>query len=100
MAAVTLELFKKHVRADDFTDDDAYMEHLLEAAAEAVIGYTRRTRDELDPEGTGDLPAPLVHAVLVLAATWYDQRESISSVQMHAVPDTLQSLVKPYRKLV
>ena len=48
----------------------------------------------------GEFPAPLKHAMMMLAAHWYNQRESVSSVQMHEVPDALQSLVKPYRKLV
>ena len=40
------------------------------------------------------------HAVMMVAAHWYNQRESVSSVQMHTVPGTLQALVKPYVKLV
>ena len=32
MATVDLELLKKHVHADDFTDDDVYLQHLLGAA--------------------------------------------------------------------
>lgn len=99
MGAVSLELFKKHVRADDFDDDDLYLEHLLETAEESVITATARTRDELTEGGTVSLPAPLRHAIMMLAAHWYNQRESVSTVQMHEVPDALQSLVKPYRKL-
>lgn len=100
MAVVSLALFKKHVRADDFADDDVYLEHLLEAAEEAVITATNRTPRELVEDNYGIFPAPLKHAVMMLAAHWYNQRESVSSVQMHEVPDTLQALVKPYRKLV
>ena len=37
MAVVSLALFKKHVRADDFADDDEYLEHLLDTAESAVI---------------------------------------------------------------
>ena len=32
MAVVSLALFKKHVRADDFADDDEYLQHLLDTA--------------------------------------------------------------------
>lgn len=100
MATVSLELFKQHVRADDLTGEDAYMEHLLETAEEAVVNATQRTADELFEMGGGRLPVSLVHAVLMLAGHWYNQREGVSSVQMHEVPDSLQSLVKPFRKLV
>lgn len=100
MAIVSLALFKKHVRADDFADDDEYLAHLLEAAETAVITATNRTELELTEDELGKFPAPLVQATMMLAAHWYNQRESVSSVQMHEVPDSLQALVKPYRKLV
>ena len=103
MGAVSLELFKKHVRADDFADDDEYLEHLLETAEVVVVTATNRTEAEfaeMSPDGAEALPRPLRHAIMMLAAHWYNQRESVSGVQMHTVPDTLQSLIKPYRKLV
>lgn len=99
MAVVSLALFKKHVRADDFADDDEYLEHLLETAESAVITATNRTQEELAQMGNGHVPTPIKHAIMMLGAHWYNQRESVSSVQMHAVPDSLQALIKPYRKL-
>lgn len=99
MIAVSLDLFKKHVRADDIDDDDEYLTHLLNTAEEVVISYTQREPSELlNSEGT--LPSSLKHAIMMLAAHWYNQRESVSTVQMNQVPDSLQALVKPYRKLV
>lgn len=99
MAVVSLALFKKHVRADDFADDDDYLSHLLETAEAAVITATNRTEAELTEMGNGEIPAPIRHAILLIGAHWYNQRESVSTVQMHAVPDSLQALIKPYRKL-
>lgn len=99
MATVSLALFKKHVRADDFADDDEYLEHLLEAAETAVITATNRSQEELEQMGGGKMPTPIKHAIMLIGAHWYNQRESVSSVQMHAVPDSLQALIKPYRKL-
>lgn len=100
MAVVSLALFKKHVRADDFADDDEYLEHLLATAEVSIITATNRTEQELIDGNGGEFPAPLKHAVMMLAGHWYNQRESVSTVQMHEVPDALQALVKPYRKLV
>lgn len=97
---VSLELFKKHVRSDDFADDDQYLEHLLVVAQESVITATNRSEDELVEIGGGEFPPTLKHAILLLGAHLYNQRESVSSVQLHAVPDALQSLIKPYRRLV
>lgn len=99
MAVVSLALFKMHVRADDFADDDEYLEHLLGAAETAVITATNRSQEELEQMGSGKMPTPIKHAIMLLGAHWYNQRESVSSVQMHAVPDSLQALIKPYRKL-
>lgn len=100
MAVVSLALFKKHVRADDFADDDEYLQHLLDTAESAVIAATNRTQEELAQMGNGhDVPTPIKHAIMMLGAHWYNQRESVSNVQMHAVPDSLQALIKPYRKL-
>ena len=99
MNVLSLSLFKKHVRADDFADDDDYLMFILESAEEAVITATNRTRTELEQMGDGDVPLPIKHAIMMLGAHWYNQRESVSSVQMHSVPDSLQSLIKPYRKL-
>lgn len=99
MSAVNLELFKKHVRADDFSDDDVYLTHLLEVAEVAVINATNRTMEECVSLGGDTLPAPLVHAIMMLGAHWYNQRESVAINQMHEVPDSLQALIKPYRKL-
>lgn len=98
MATVDIALLKQHVRADDFSDDDTYLTHLLEAAETYVCKATNRTSDEL-LQG-GKLPADLLQAVLLIAGHWYNQREAVSGVQMAEVPYTLQALIKPYRKLV
>ena len=99
MDVVSLDVFKKHVRADDFSDDDDYLTELLETAESAVIKATNRSKDELE-QMEGKFPPMLKQAMMMLAAHWYNQRESVSTVQMHAVPDALQALIKPFRKLV
>ncbi len=99
MATVDIALLKKHVNADDFSDDDEYMAHLLDAAEQYVSNATNRTSDELAEMGGGKLPVSLQHAVLMIAGHWYNQREAVSGVQMAEVPYSLQALIKPYRKL-
>lgn len=100
MATVDLALLKKHVRADDFSDDDEYLTHLLTAAEQHVCRATNRSVEELLQMGDGIFPAELQQAVLLIAGHWYNQREAVSGVQMAEVPYTLQALIKPYRKLV
>lgn len=101
MAELNLTLLKKHVRADDFDGDDTYLQHLLDTAKEAVIKATNRTEEELQAiAGGNSLPNMLNQAVLMLAAHWYNQRESVATAQMSEVPDSMAALVKPFRKLV
>ena len=97
MASVDISLLKQHVRADDFSEDDQYLQHLLEAAEQYVCDATNRTTDELLKLGGEALPVTLQQAVLMIAGHWYNQREAVSGVQMAEVPYTL---IKPYRKLV
>lgn len=99
MASVSIDLFKKHVRADDFSDDDEILEQYLGAAEESVGKYLNRDITELS-DGSGNLPKSVVQAILMLAAHWYNQRESVSAASMQEVPDTLGALLKPWRKLV
>ena len=100
MPTVDTALLKQHVRADDFSDDDSYLEKLLDAAEEYGFGASNRTSSELLQMGGGlHLPPMLQQAVLLIAGHWYNQREAVSSVQMSEVPDTLQALIKPFRKL-
>lgn len=100
MATVDIALLKMHVRADDFSDDDQYLQHLLDAAEQYVSDATNRTGEELAKMGGGKLPVTLQQAVLLIAGHWYNQREAVSGVQMAEVPYTLQAIIKPYRKLV
>lgn len=100
MAITPLELLKKHVRADDFDTDDEKLQVYLDAAEEQVILATNRTAEELLGLGRdGQLPASLVQATLLMAASWYDNAEGIQSVQMHEMPYGVSSLVKPFVKI-
>lgn len=99
MATVDIALLKAHVRADDFIDDDQYLQHLLDTAEQYVCTATNRTSEELMALGGGKLPNMLQQAILLIAGHWYNQREAVSGVQMAEVPYTLQALIKPYRRL-
>lgn len=101
MSYTSLELFKKHTRADEYADDDMYLQHLLDAAEKAVIKATRRSVEELtERSATDELPEELQHAAMMLAAHWYNQRESVSTAQTHEVPDSIDALIKPFIRLV
>lgn len=96
---VSLDLVKKHVRADDFTADDEYLEILCNSAEEHIITMTQAEESDLVAAGDGDLPLQLKQAVLLLVGHWYNQREGVSS-NLSAIPYGIDALVKPFRVLV
>lgn len=99
MATISLEYFKKWVRADDIDTDDEVLQQCLDSAEEQVVNATNRTREELLEMGDGEkLPLTLQAAVLSLAATWYRDPEAMSSVQMHVSPQ-FTAAIKRFRKL-
>lgn len=102
MAYVSLAIFKKQVHAEDFTEDDEYLQTLLDAAESHIIRSTNRTEAELKAMSSeaNTLPRELRMATLMLGGHWYNQREAVSGTQYHDVPRTLDALVKPFRKLV
>ena len=95
-SGLNLELLKRHARADDGNYDDDLLEQYLEGARETVLSYAGRTEEEISAMGCGSM---FVQAVLMLAAHWYNQRESVSSVNMSQVPDSVSVLVKRFQKL-
>lgn len=99
---LSLETVKKHVRSDDFADDDEYLQILTEAAEEHIANVTNRSFNELTEMSSDgvSLPKPIQQAVLLLVGHWYNQREAVAGTQMTEAPHTLQALVKPYVKLV
>lgn len=44
-------------------------------------------------------PAPIKVAILLLACTWYEQREATSSVQHTKLPYAVDALIAPYRRV-
>ncbi len=53
--------------------------------------------------GFGDsehaVPAPLRVAIMMLAAHWYENRESVGDVKSNALPQSVDTLIAPYRRV-
>lgn len=99
MAITTLELLKKHVRADDFDADDELLDSYRESAEEMVLHEIGMSEGELE-QSYGKIPAPLRQAVLLLAGFWYDHREAASVGQVSELPFAVRSLTLPYKRLL
>lgn len=93
---VSLTELKKHVNVD-FNEDDSYLTGLIEVCEKAVENEINQPLTDLADEG--DIPAPVRHAILLLAGNLYENREPVSYGKAVVVPYTISFLLTPYVKL-
>lgn len=98
---VTVANLKEHSRISG-TGDDLYLDRLILSAQshiEALLGYALEER--YPPAGSpavSTVPAPLAHAVLMLAAHWYENREAtLIGVSAVDIPHGVWEIVTNYR---
>lgn len=89
----------------DFTEDDAWFDIRIKAAARYVENYTRRTlyADATDPAYLSD-PDSLLYgpdiatAMCLLIGHWYENREAVNVGNITSTFDlAVESLLQPYR---
>ncbi|WP_185802972.1 head-tail connector protein [Pontivivens nitratireducens] len=100
MSMVTVDQLEAHLNLTGDEDEDAtVLAQVLNAAeghVERLLGFT--FADTYGGDGQDDLPAPLVQAVLMLAAWWHDQREAaVSGVTVTTVPFGVSEIITEYR---
>lgn len=83
MRFVTLEEAKKHLVVEH-SDDDLYIESLVDAAEQAIENYLERPLDEILVGGY--LPAPVRHCVKLYVGTLYATRESVMYTSVNVMP--------------
>lgn len=94
---IDLETIKKHLNLnEDYTDDDTYVMHLENVAENLVEKHIDKTLEEIIAE-EGEVPSPLLHAMLLIIGNLYDNRESVAYNQVVEVPKTLQYILSMYR---
>lgn len=95
---VTLECAKKHLNIDEsFKDDDSYILSLIDVAENAVSRHIDCKLEKLQQDNDGEMPAPVVHAVKLLVANLYANRESVAYSQAVEVPKSYDYLLDLYR---
>lgn len=98
MKWLTLERIKQQLRIEpDFHDEDDILELYGDSAEDAIMEVLNRSYEELY-EVYGRIPAPVVHASLMLVAQSYKDREKDLVQQVNANP-TFSLLLKPYMRL-
>ena len=94
MNFITVDETKKHARID-IDDDDELLESYCGAAEEAVMNACNRTyEDVIDKYGC--VPQSLRVAAMMIAAHLYNNREPATPLEFHAIPYTIDALIKPY----
>lgn len=97
---LTLSLAKQHLLVDaSVTEDDDYITQLCEVAEAAVEVDIDRPLITLT-DANGDLPAPIIQAMLLTVGNLYANREPVAiGVAANAIPHTydyLKGLYKNY----
>mgnify|MGYP002519743612 FL=1 len=98
MKWLTIERIKQQCRIElEFHDEDCILELYGESAEDAIIEVLNRSYEDLF-ETYGRIPAPIVHASLMLVAQSYKDREK-DLVQQVYENHTFSLLLKPYMRL-
>ena len=75
---ILLDDAKRHLNVDkDFRDDDKYIASLIDVAEKVVERNIDINLKELE-DGDGDIPSPLIQAMLLLVGNFYANRESVA----------------------
>ena len=98
MKYITLEYIKAHSRIDELLEnlvENDLVTLYAESALETVFNYLNRSLEDLI-DNYAEVPAPVMHATLMLVDLSYMQRSPISVQNLYTVPYTFDVLLKPY----
>ena len=94
---IELSTIKKHLNIDaDYTADDEYLMQLEGVAVKLVEKHIDRTFEDIIAE-EGEIPLPLLHAILLFVGNMYDNRESVAYSQAVEIPTSLTYILSMYR---
>lgn len=97
MIYLKLYQIKRHLNIDErFQEDDEYLLELAEVAQASVEKHLDTSLQDIAKDNGGTLPPPIVHAMKLLVAEYYSQREAISYSSTQVVPLAYDYLLAPY----
>ena len=105
MKFLTIDKIKQQLRLDCTCEAELLEDYgnSAEATLAGYIGFVDGNNipdvDKMLEAYSGTMPAPLVHAALMLVDTWYQFRTPDADRTMSVVPYSFDLLVKPYVKL-
>lgn len=95
---IQLYQIKKHLNLDDyFHDDDEYLIDLALVAEKLVQRHIDWNLDELCAYHGGELPSPLMHAMLLMIGNLYANREPIAFASNSELPLSYNYILDLYK---
>ena len=91
----TVEYFKHHSYVNPQGCEDDYIEALLDASEVHTEKILQRKLEKY-ADAEGNLPSDLAHAIIVYAATQFENREAVSPAEIRKVPMSYFDMVVPY----
>jgi len=97
---ITLEQAKQQCNLDStFNDDDTILLHLINVCETSVELHINQKLIDIANANDGVLPIPLLQAMLILTATFYGIRESITfAAKVQKIPLSYEYLLDFYQK--
>lgn len=92
----TLDLKLQVNLVEDYEGEDLLLNRLLAVAQLSVENHIQQPLENFVEDG--NLNPMLVHAILILSAHFYANREPIAYVQPRPVPYTFEYLLQPFKK--
>lgn len=97
MKWLTIDYIKQHSRID-YDYEDSLLEAYANAAEDTVLSYLNRSYQDVIEE-FGEIPPAIMQATLILVDVSYTYRSPVSVTNISRIPDSFDSLVKPYMRL-
>ena len=93
---ISLDHIKRHLNIDeDYIAEDNYIMALVDAAEDVIERHINQSLADLEDNGT--IPMGLQQAICLLVGNWYNNRESVSTINMTEVPLAFQYLINTYK---
>ena len=94
---LNLDIVNKHVNIEkEYTLDDEYILNLMCVAENAVEKHIDNKLQNLEDEA-GNLPASLLHAIMLLVANFYANRESVAFASSSEIPTSYNYLLDLFK---
>lgn len=94
---IPIYLIKKHLNIDDsFKEDDEYLMNLEHVAAKIVEKHIDKPLNEM-LDDKGDIPNPLIQAILLQIGNLYQSRESVAFTNAVELPNAYNYILDLYK---